>query len=376
MLFDIINTGVKMNIEIQNILKKIEDYGYEAYIIGGYVRDYLLNIESTDIDICTNALPKDIIKIFNVKKETSSYGSITIHDGKYNFDITTYRKENNYQNRKPQNIEYTNNLLDDIKRRDFTINSICMNSEGQIFDYLNGQNDIYSRVIRVIGNTYEKLSEDPLRILRAIRFSIILDFDLDEEIISFIKNYKQLVSTLSYTRKKEELDKIFASKNIEKGLNILKEYNLLPYLSIEYDKIVCVPDLLGIWAQIDYSASYPFNKNNKRIISNIRTVICDGVIDNYTLYKYGLYISSVAGEIIGIDKKEINEKYHKLAIKNENDLAIKQSDIIDILSFKPSIKIKRIYKDLIINVIYNKLDNDYETLKDYIITNWKWLHEQ
>lgn len=371
MLFDIINTGVKMNIEIQNILKKIEDYGYEAYIIGGYVRDHLLNIESTDIDICTNALPKDIIKIFNVKKETSSYGSITIHDGKYNFDITTYRKENNYQNRKPQNIEYTNNLLDDIKRRDFTINSICMNSEGQIFDYLNGQNDIYSRVIRVIGNTYEKLSEDPLRILRAIRFSIILDFDLDEEIISFIKNYKQLVSTLSYTRKKEELDKIFASKNIEKGLNILKEYNLLPYLSIEYDKIVCVPDLLGIWAQIDYSASYPFNKNNKRIISNIRTVICDGVIDNYTLYKYGLYISSVAGEIIGIDKKEINEKYHKLAIKNENDLAIKQSDIIAILGFKPSIKIKRIYKDLIINVIYNKLDNDYETLKDYIITNWK-----
>ena len=96
-----------MNLEIKSVLEKIEESGYEAYVVGGYVRDYLLNIDSVDVDVCTNAVPKEVIKIFNIKKDTTSYGTITIKNGIYNFDITTYRKESNYANRKPQSIEYT-----------------------------------------------------------------------------------------------------------------------------------------------------------------------------------------------------------------------------------------------------------------------------
>jgi hypothetical protein len=359
-----------MKPEIQNILNKIEANGYEAYVVGGFVRDYYLGIETEDVDICTNALPKDVLDIFNIKKETT-YGSISFKKGKYNFDITTYRKENDYVNRKPQTIEYTNNLILDIKRRDFTINSLCMNSSGQVFDYLNGLEDINNKIIRVIGQTSLKLTEDPLRILRAIRLAIILDFKLDEEIISFIKDNKILLKSLSYTRKKEELDKIFSSKNVLNGLNFLKELDLLSTLEIEYDKIVVVPDLLGIWAQINFSEKYPFTKNNLSIIKSIRKILEVGKITNYTLFKEGLYISLVAGEILGYDKKQISQMYHNLKVKSSKDLVIKPKNIIDILNIKPSFRIKMIYEDILNKVIDNKLDNDYEKIKMYILNNWK-----
>ena len=175
-----------MNSKIVNVLNKIEEHGFEAYIVGGFVRDYILGTESTDIDICTNALPKDIIKIFAIKKDIVNYGSINIKDGKYNYDITTYRMETNYDKRKPQKITYVNNLLTDIQRRDFTINSLCMNSSGQIIDLLNGKIDIDNHFIRVIGDLKQKLTDDPLRMLRAIRFATILDFRIDPLILSFI----------------------------------------------------------------------------------------------------------------------------------------------------------------------------------------------
>jgi len=360
-----------MNTEIKSVLEKIEENGYEAYVVGGYVRDYLLGIESVDVDICTNALPKNVINIFNIKKETVSYGSISLKNGNYNFDITTYRKEDTYVNRRPQKIEYTSNLILDIMRRDFTINSICLNKEGQIFDYLNGRDDIKNKKIKVIGNTYEKLTEDPLRILRAVRFAVILDFDIDEEIINFISSNKNLISNLSYTRKKEELDKIFSSKNALKGLRLLKKLDLCSVLEIDYDKIVVVQDLLGIWAQINFSNNYPFTKNNLNIIKKLRNILEAGEITNYTLYKEALYISLVAGEILGVDKKEINEKYHNLSVHSKEELVINSKDIIDILNIKPSSIIKLIYEDILIKVLNNELNNNYEDIRKYIIDNWK-----
>ena len=238
--------GVKVNSKIKKILEKLEASGFEAYVVGGYVRDTLLNIQTTDVDICTNALPKDIIKIFNSKGSKFSYGSISLTDDKYNFDITTYRSESNYNKRAPLNIEYISDLNEDLKRRDFTINALCMNKEGEIIDPLNGINDLNNKKIKTIGNTDEKLTEDPLRILRAIRFSIVLGFDLDEEILEFIKNKKHLIQTLSYTRRQEELNRIFASKNPEEGLKLLKELNLLKELEINYNNIIATKDVLGI----------------------------------------------------------------------------------------------------------------------------------
>lgn len=360
-----------MDEKLVKILNKIESNGYEAYIIGGYVRDYLLGINSNDVDICTNALPKDILDIFNIKKDTSSYGSITIQDSKFNFDITTYRCESNYINRKPQNIEYTNNLLLDIKRRDFTINSLCMNSKGQVFDFLNSKCDIDNHLIKVIGDNDKKLTEDPLRILRAIRFSVTLDFELDPKIVIFIHNHKDLIKTLSYTRKKEELDKIFSSKNVVKGLKLIKELDLEEVLDISYDYVISVSDLLGIWSQIDFSSKYPFTKSSLDIIKRIRKITDEGEINNYNLFMNELYITNVAGEILGYSHEEISQKYHDLIIKDKSELAITPKDILSIFKLNQSNKVKLIYWDVLIKVLDLKLNNNYDDIKKYILDNWK-----
>ena len=298
-----------MNNNIKKILNKLEKDGFEAYVVGGYVRDYLLNITSYDVDICTNALPKDIIKVFKIKKGVSNYGSIGFKIGKYNYDITTYREDGEYNNHKPKSIKYVDNLLIDLKRRDFRINSICMNSEGKIFDYLNGKEDIHNKLVKTIGSTDIRLNEDPVRILRAIRFAIILDFNLDEEILYFIKNNKDLLKSISYTRKKQELEKILTSKNAVKGLNYLKELELLDELEIKYDKIVNVSDILGMWAQMEFSLKYQFTKQSLTIINQIKEIVSYGKIDTYILLKYGLYVSLVAGEILGYSREDINKMY-------------------------------------------------------------------
>ncbi|MDD2208017.1 MAG: hypothetical protein PHG03_00860 [Bacilli bacterium] len=359
-----------MNNKLRRILKKIEENGFEAYIVGGYVRDHILGIESTDIDICTNALPKDIVKIFKVNAK-HEYGSFSLKDGKYNFDITTYRSESDYKNRKPQHVEYVNNLITDINRRDFTINSLCMNSKGQIIDILGGKEDINNKIIKVIGSLEQKLTEDPLRILRAIRFSVVLDFKIDPKIIDFIKNNKYLLETLSFTKKEEELNRIFSSKKCGAGLKLLKDLDLLKALGINYDYVKVVPDILGIWAQIDFDEKYPFTKNSLDVITKVRKIIKKGKIDKITLYENDLYVLTVAGEVIGYDRKKITKQYASLPIKSLKDLKISADEILEILNIKPSKELKIIYEDLVTKVISGELKNNNAILKKYILNKWK-----
>lgn len=359
-----------MNNSIKKILNKLEKNGFEAYVVGGYVRDYLLNITSYDVDICTNALPKDIIKVFKIKKGVSNYGSIGFKIGKYNYDITTYREDGEYNNHKPKSIKYVDNLLIDLKRRDFRINSICMNSEGKIFDYLNGKEDIHNKLVKTIGSTNVRLDEDPVRILRAIRFAIILDFNLDEEILNFIKNNKDLLKSISYTRKKQELEKILTSKNAVKGLNYLKELELLDELEIKYDKIVNVSDILGMWAQMEFSLKYQFTKQSLTIINQIKEIVSYGKIDTYILLKYGLYVSLVAGEILGYSREDINKMDKLMPIHKISDVKINNNDIMNLLVIDGSPKLKTIYDDIVDEILRGKVKNNKRDIKKYIIKKW------
>ena len=238
-----------MEKNIVKILDTLNNSGYQAYLVGGFVRDYLLGINSFDVDIATDALPKDIHNIFNSNK--SNYGSVNIKIDKYNVDITTFRKDLNYVNRKPSTVIYIDNLEEDLKRRDFTINAICMDKNEKIIDPLDGCSDVRKRIIKIIGDIDLKLQEDPLRIMRAIRFACVLDFNIEEKLYEKIKEYNYLVNDLSKERIKSELEKILLSKNYMKGLKILDEVGISDILGIKYNDINYVDDLLGMWAQIE-----------------------------------------------------------------------------------------------------------------------------
>lgn len=317
-----------MEKNIKKILETLENEGYQAYLVGGYVRDYLLGVTSFDVDIATDALPKDIHRIFNSSK--NNYGSVNIKVDKLNVDITTFRKDLNYVNRRPSKVVYINNLKDDLERRDFTINAICMNKNGKIIDLLNGCKDLNRRTIKMIGSIDVKLKEDPLRIMRAIRFACILDFKIEEELYEKIKEYSYLVGDLSKERIKNELDKILISKNYKYGLELMKDTKISEVLEINYDDINYVDDLLGMWAQVKV-LNIPFTNVEKGNIIKITEVLDFGKIDNEILYKYGLYISRVAGKILNIKTTKISKMYNKLPIKSREDIDITSKEISSIV---------------------------------------------
>lgn len=314
-----------LNKEIEKVLKKINKLGYQSYVVGGYVRDYLLGINSTDVDIATNAKPSDLIKIFPNGKTDSNYGSLKFSTNHFNYDITTLREE--IYTKEKLEINYIDDLNKDALRRDFTINAIYMDYQGNLIDPLNGMKDLKNKNLKIIGNPNTRFKEDPLRILRTIRFKTELSFKIDDLTVDAINKQKKLLKKISYFRKKEELNKIFISKNKLNGLDLIKKFDLLSILEINYNKVKYTTDPLGIWAQLEYLNEYPFTKQEKNIIEKIKNY---KEINNISLYKNGLYISLIASEILNVDKIEVNKRFKQLPIKDKNDIRINYKKIINL----------------------------------------------
>lgn len=355
------------------LLKKIETHGFKAYIVGGFVRDYLLNRPSLDVDIATSATPMDIKRIFkDIFIPKVEYGSVTVFYHNIRFEITTFRRELSYiNNRKPIEFEYIDDLYEDLQRRDFIINTICMNSDGEIIDLLNGKNDLDKKEINTVGDSYKKFAEDSLRILRAIRFATILDFKLSDEIKDAIKLTKHNLSSLSYQRKKEELNKIFSSKNARYGISLLQELELDKELELyNLEDITLNVDIIGTWASLNISENYPFSRNERELIKKIREAVTKDNLNNEVLYQYGLYVNSIAGAMKGIDKKKITKKYEELPITNIQDINISGDEIMHILNKKGGPYLKSIYGDLVSLILNGKIENDNNLLKNYVVNNY------
>ena len=359
-----------MNKLIKNILSKIENHGFEAYIIGGYVRDLLVGKSSFDIDICTNATPKELIKIFP-QSSTKNLGGIEFKIREYHFEITTYREEIKYKNRKPIEYNYINNLVEDLKRRDFTINAICMNTKGEIIDLIDGTKDLANLKIKMIGDIKTKIKEDPLRILRAIRIATHLNFSLDSELYKELKKEYKRVLKLSNTRIKEELDKILLSENPKKGLKLLEELGISKLLGLTYNEITNVKNLEAMYAQIDIKYNLPFTKVERENIKIIKSILKKGDINKSTLYKHGILLTTVAGEILNINKKTINKMYKELPIKVRKDLNITPDEIVKILNIEYSSIVGKILNDLENLIISGKIKNKKKDIIKYLIETKK-----
>lgn len=357
-----------------NVIQELEKRGFKAYIVGGFVRDYLLGIKTSDIDICTNAKPKEILNIFdNTLLSKEDYGSVTITYKKNVFQITTFRKEFNYLDyRHPDEIIYIDNLEGDLERRDFTINTICIDKNGKTIDILGGIKDLDKRIIKTVGDSNDKFHDDPLRILRAIRFATKLDFELSDEVKNAIIKNKELLKKISYDRKRQELDKIFLLPNAKKGIDLLVKLEIDRELEINnLSDVIVIDSLIGMWSLLDIPQNtYSFTNNEKQLIKAIRKAIKIDNLDSYNLYKYGLYVNSIAGVIKGISRSQITNKYEQLIIHSRKDIDITSYDIMNNLCIEPGPKINKIYQKLEKEILNGTIKNEKNDIIKYCVENF------
>ncbi len=210
----------------QEIYHLFKENGFELYLVGGTVRDYLLNIQLTDMDLVTNATPKDMKKFLpNADYTFEKFGSVKVNFQQIKFDITTLRKESGYiDNRHPSKVVFSSSLKEDVYRRDFTVNALYMDHNLEVIDYVNGQEDIKNKILRMVGNPIERIKEDPLRIVRAVRFSLDYNLQIEKSLLEALKSLKSLIYTLNQEKVKQEVSKC---RNGEKLLDYLNELDNL-----------------------------------------------------------------------------------------------------------------------------------------------------
>lgn len=349
------------------VLKSLNNNGFEAYIVGGYPRDLYLGRISDDIDICTSATYSDLKEIFdnvvNIK-----YGSYILNYDDYSYDVTTFRKEKGYiGNRFPGRVTFTNSLLKDLKRRDFTINTLCIDSNGNFIDLMHARIDINHKLVKLVGGK-SKIDEDSLRILRAIRFATTLHFDIDVKLSKAIVECRNNLVNLSFDRKRNELEKIFSDSNCLYGISLIKQYGLEKVLHIDLNNLVVVDDMCGIWAQILVDDLYNFSKSEKYKIKKIRELlkVPFNIMD---LYKYGADILSIVYKIKGEDIN-IKKLYKDLVIKDRDDIDISFFDICEVITLNDQL-INVIYSDIEEKIVLKELSNNKKDILKYIVENYK-----
>lgn len=222
---------------VEFIIDTIYENGYEAFIVGGCVRDFILGISPNDYDIATSANPEKILSIFHGFKTITNgikHGTVGIIIEDSIYEITTYRIESEYEdNRRPKEVKFTKNIIEDLKRRDFTINAMAYNYKVGLIDEFGGIKDVNQNLIRTVGNPDERFNEDGLRIIRAIRFSSKLGFKIEENTLKSIYKNSKLIKNISKERITDEFNKIILSEYPEK-INLLYKTKIFKYLNI-YD---------------------------------------------------------------------------------------------------------------------------------------------
>ncbi|NLK22036.1 MAG: CCA tRNA nucleotidyltransferase [Epulopiscium sp.] len=223
--------------EAEEIIFMLNRQGYEGYIVGGCVRDILMNRTPHDWDITTSAKPEEVKSMFKKTYDTGiAHGTVTVILNEKHFEITTYRIEGFYEDhRRPKEVAFTKDLSKDLSRRDFTMNAVAYHPKEGFIDPMGGIEDIKKEKIRCVGNPDRRFEEDALRMLRGIRFSSQLNFDIEGNTLSAIKNNSYLISHISSERVREELDKILLSDSVRKFI-LLYDTGILKYILKEVEE--------------------------------------------------------------------------------------------------------------------------------------------
>lgn len=229
--------GADMRIprEVEKIIETLEAGGFEAYAVGGCVRDTLLGREPEDWDITTSARPEQVKRLFRRTIDTGiQHGTVTVLENHRGFEVTTYRIDGEYEDgRHPKNVEFTASLTEDLKRRDFTINAMAYSKKTGIVDEFGGVEDLERGIIRCVGTAKERFTEDALRILRAIRFSAQLGFDIEERTLEAVREIAPNLVHVSKERIQVELTKLLKSPHPER-MHLVFDTGIAPYVSAHF----------------------------------------------------------------------------------------------------------------------------------------------
>ena len=212
----------------REVIRSLENAGYEAVFVGGAVRDYLLGKAATDIDIATSAEPEEVKALFPMTVDIgTAHGTVLVLMNGEPIEVTTYRTEGTYtDHRRPDEVRFVKSLQEDLRRRDFTMNALAMTKEGELIDLFGGKADMADRVIRAVGNAGDRFNEDALRMFRAVRFTAVLGFDIEDQTCKAICDHAEQIRYISVERLKAEMDKLFVSDNPVKAFHNHTKYRV------------------------------------------------------------------------------------------------------------------------------------------------------
>ncbi|MFJ7940181.1 CCA tRNA nucleotidyltransferase [Peribacillus sp. NPDC096622] len=379
------------------ILELIEEAGYEAYFVGGSVRDYILGRPINDVDIATSATPQEIKRIFpNTADIGIDHGTVLVITDTGTYEITTFRTESGYSDfRRPDAVKFVRSLTEDLQRRDFTMNAIAMDRTGKIIDPFNGRRDLAQKRIITVGNPHERFHEDALRMMRALRFVSQLDFELDQETFDSLKENAQNISEIAVERILVEFEKLAAGSNKIKAFSLLLESGLYQYLPLFSNKKSHLMDLLNvplqqlkaaeIWSIImvhtkdqEMEEALRAWKLPLKTIRNVQRTIQmvkkkePSAIDVFQA-GHGVTVqaakvrAALTGGNVSDAEENAHQRYNELIIKQMSDLAVTGTDLLSWHQEKPGPWVKE-YLEKILNAVLNEeLRNDKEEIKRWLV---------
>ena len=379
------------------VLKQLEQAGYEAYFVGGAVRDLILKRPIHDIDIATSAYPEEVKQIFPKTIDTGiKHGTVTVLNDGASYEITTFRTESGYQDfRRPDHVTFVQNLAEDLKRRDFTINALAMNRTGEVIDLFNGLGDLQKHLIKAVGDPMKRFHEDALRMMRAVRFMSQLNFELESQTKEAVSDLHQLLSKISVERIRDEFVKMGTGINSRDAFKIFLQTELsesVPDFAGKSDLLAIYPKLkfnpsmeTSLWSIIiillkisdDQIARFMRDwKNSNAMTEKVRKIVAlfdlisEKSPSDLELFNAGkdILLNTIdVAHILGqpVNSEALVDRYTALPIKSMSELAIDGQFLIA-NGIKPGPKLGQILNEIKQKVISGELGNSKDDIQDYL----------
>ncbi|AQQ55101.1 CCA tRNA nucleotidyltransferase [Planococcus lenghuensis] len=366
----------------ERLIDALEAAGFEAYIVGGAVRDLLLGAEPSDVDVATSALPEQVKAVFPRTVDTGiQHGTVLVLTEGEGIEVTTFRTESGYSDsRRPDQVAFVTSLTEDLRRRDFTINAMALTKDHIVVDPFGGQSDLDNRIIRAVGDADERFREDALRMLRAVRFAGQLGFEPEQATADSISRNADRIQAVAIERIKIELDKLFSSRHAKKGLEFLTESGLSRYLPA--GRLFCrdwtrfpenQPALTGwafmlhdTYAGFDEVRAYRFSNDERRLLQQILAAVREPEWTKWTVYQYTDAALAAARLLAGVETDLLRLK-SELPIQSKSDLAVSGLDLLEWTDHSRGPWLREWLNFIEQRVVKGALANDKQQIKEWFL---------